>query len=128
MHDSVASPSHTELGQLGEGSLQMRVLVPATPHSVAEQTLQVPQMPGTGAVPLQACSEGPVQLAPVPEGAGLVQVRVCMPVSLQAVTEQADQALQSPSTLHAADVHCCVLEPGQISPPQPGAGLSQVRV
>lgn len=47
---------------------------------------------------LQDWLEGPEHGAPPPEGSGLVQVRVCVPVWPHAVTLQALQSLQSPFT------------------------------
>lgn len=129
VHGREAGPSQSAPPCCGAGLLQERFCTPTGFAQLdAEQGPQSLQSPSIGQGTEQVCSEGPVQLAPVPEGGGLVQVRVCTPVSLQAVAEQADQSVQSPSTLHTGDVHCRELGPTQSAPPQPRDGLSQVRI
>src|SRR2546425_1197287 len=80
---------------------------------------------------LQLCSEGPLQTAPPFAGAGLVQVRVCVPPLPSSVqlTLQSDQSLQPPSIAHSTlTLHACELAPAQSAPPFAGAGLVHVRV
>ena len=89
----------------GVGLVQVLVCVPLAPQALAEQALQPVQPPFTAAAPAQ----DRVSLVPrVPSsfrhswpacaGAGLSQVRVCVPAAPQADAEQALQSDQPPST------------------------------
>ena len=77
---------------------------------------------------LQACDDAPEQLAPPLAGAGLVQVRVCVPGPQLA--EQLPHPLHppSPGTAPAPLLQACDDAPEQLAPPLAGAGLVQVRV
>lgn len=75
----------------GVGFAQDLVCVPLVPQALAEQALQPVQPPSTGLLPVQARDDEPEQLLPPHAGAGLSQVRVCVPPTPQAFAEQALQ-------------------------------------
>ncbi len=118
----------------GVGLVQARVCVPLAPQAVAEHALQSDQPPSTRSLPPQARDDGPEQTLPPQPGAGLSQVRVCVPVAPQTLTEQALQLDQPPSTAAApvqARVSFVPLVPSSFRhswPPRAGTGSLQVRV
>ena len=134
MHDREDGPLQARPPQAGDGLLQVRVCVPLTPQAVAEHALHADQPPFTGAFAVQERDDAPLQAAPPQAGAGLVQVRVWVPVVPQAVAEQLFHADQPPATgelpvqarvsllprLPSSFRHCW--------PPRSGAGSLQVRV
>ena len=89
----------------GSGLSQFRVCVPLAPQAVAEQLDQADQPPSTGELPAQPRTSLVPLLPssfrhswPPCAGAGLLQVRVRVPLVAQAVVEQALQSDQPPST------------------------------
>ena len=116
------------------GFVQDLVCVPLAPQALAEQALQPVQPPSTGLFPVQARDDEPEQLLPPHAGAGLSQVRVCVPPTPQAFAEQALQFDHWPSTAAAPAQDRVSLVPRVPSsfrhswPACAGAGLSQVRV
>lgn len=114
--------------------MQALVRVPLAPQAVAEQLDQADQPPSTRLLPVQVRDDGPVQVLPPHPGAGLSQVRVCVPRAPQAVAEQVLQLDQPPSTgvLPAQARSSLVpLVPSSFRHSWPlcsGAGLVQVRV
>ena len=118
----------------GVGFVQDLVCVPLAPQALAEQALQPVQPPSTGLLPVQARDDEPEQLLPPHAGAGLSQVRVCVPPTPQAFAEQALQFDHWPSTAAApaqGRVSVVPLVPSSFRHSWPacaGAGLSQVRV
>ena len=127
VQDCEAAPEQLLPPQPGDGKLHVRVCVPLAPQALAEQLLQADQPPGLGSLPVQEREDAPAQALPPQPGDGWVQARVCVPRKPQALAEQALHADQPPSTGSFA-----VQErddgPLQALPPQPGDGLSQVRV
>lgn len=127
VQDWDARPAQAAPPHAGDGSVHVRVRVPVWPQAVAEQSLHSDQPPFTGASPVHARKDEPVQRRPPHAGGGAVQVRVCEPASPQAVAEQALHSDQPPGT-GVFPVHSCVEAPVQDWPPHAGAGLLQVRV
>ena len=127
VQDCEDAPEQLLPPQPGDGKLHVRVCVPLAPQALAEQLLQAVHPPGLGSLPVQEREDAPTQALPPQAGDGWVQARVCVPPTPQALAEQALHADQPPSTGSFA-----VQErddgPLQALPPQPGDGLSQVRV
>ena len=126
VQDCENAPEQLLPPQPGDGKLHVRVCVPLAPQA-AEQLLQADQPPLIGSLPVQEREDAPTQALPPQAGDGWVHARVCVPRKPQALAEHALHADQPPSTGSFA-----VQErddgPLQALPPQPGDGLSQVRV
>lgn len=128
-------PTHVRKGEpmqkrpphAGAGTVQVRVCVPPTPQAVAEHSLHPDQPPGTGVFPVHSRVDAPAHDWPPHAGAGLVHVRVCVPVSPQAVAEHSLQPDQPP-LMGVLPVHEREDTPTHALPPHPGDGMLHVRV
>ena len=132
MQDWDAGPTQAAPPHAGDGFVQARVCVPGRPQALAEHALHADQPPSTRAFAVHERNDGPEQALPPQPGAGLVQVRVCLPVPQLA--EQLLHADQPPSRAEAPVQARVSLVPrvpssfGHSWPPCSGDGLSQLRV
>jgi len=106
----IVAPVHAAPPLAGAGLVHVRVCVPPLPSAVhatlhVDQSLKPPST-GQSTPTLQACEVAPEQAAPPLVGAGLVQVRVCVPPLPSALqfTLHADQLLKPPSIPHSTPV------------------------
>ena len=132
VQDWDAGPTQAAPPHAGDGFVQARVCVPGKPQALAEHALHADQPPSTRAFAVHERNDGPEQALPPHPGAGLVQVRVCLPVPQLA--EQLLHADQPPSRAEApvqARVSLVPRVPSSFRhswPPCSGDGLSQLRV
>ena len=132
LDSSQAAPPHAPGAQVTERLLLRSQIEPL--HALHDPHAPVSQTPSRASPPAQARDDGPEQLPPPHPGAGLSQVRVCVPAAPQALAEQALQADQPPSTAAAPvqpRVSLAPLVPSSFRHCRPscaGTGSLQVRV
>lgn len=121
------APEQSEPPLLGAGLVQERLWVPPPHVSLhADHAVQPPLTAGQAAA-LHAWELSPAQSLPPFAGAGLLQVRVCVPPPHS--LSQVPQLDQPPLTgvLQLFWLHACWLSPEHCAPPLAGVGLLQER-
>lgn len=122
------APEQSEPPLLGAGFVQERVWVPPPQVTLHADHAVHPPFTGGQAATLHAWVLSPAQSLPPFAGAGLLQVRVCVPPPQS--LSQTLHADQPPLTGVAQLIwlHACWLSPAHCAPPLAGVGLLQVRV